>query len=242
MPLVKNESVKTEDSSTLELSQACGKTEQLASDQLLGVKNDEPPDSAAKISELTEHDSAQWRKSQDVPAASDRSLMILEPHTKISAFEGLKPFKAVLNETESPMMLAGLFDVWEGHEGNVAEVSQYTYTILTMDSSNTIVEDIHERQPVFLTPDTARLWLDCKRPFSAIKKEVMSGSVWAATQELYAYEVPSSVGSIKFDTIDCVSNLKDFKAKQFQQGLGRFFKRKADTEKDDKDHKIKKTS
>jgi len=51
--------------------------------------------------------------------------------------------------------LAGLWDQWKSPEGQIIE----SCTILTT-TPNSIVEDMHDRMPVIVTPDKYDVWLD----------------------------------------------------------------------------------
>jgi len=51
--------------------------------------------------------------------------------------------------------LAGLWDEWKSPEGEIVE----SCTILTT-TPNSLVEDMHDRMPVIVTPDKYDLWLD----------------------------------------------------------------------------------
>ncbi|CAE7198916.1 CPI1 [Symbiodinium natans] len=52
----------------------------------------------------------------------------------------------------APLLLAGLYDTW--HQKGDAE-SLESVTILTMDPESTAMEQVHDRMPVFLTPEHA---------------------------------------------------------------------------------------
>lgn len=54
-----------------------------------------------------------------------------------------------------PFAMAGLWDRWEGPEGEVIE----SCTLLTT-RANTLLEAVHDRMPVILAPDTWQRWLD----------------------------------------------------------------------------------
>jgi putative SOS response-associated peptidase YedK len=55
----------------------------------------------------------------------------------------------------SPMVFAGLWESWKSAEGEVIE----SCAILTT-ASNRLVEPLHDRMPVILSPDECRTWLD----------------------------------------------------------------------------------
>eukprot|EP00439_Symbiodinium_sp_Y106_P036174 s6242_g4.t1 len=52
----------------------------------------------------------------------------------------------------APLFLAGLYDVW--HQKDEAEEALESVTLLTMDPQHTAMEKVHDRMPVFLTPES----------------------------------------------------------------------------------------
>jgi putative SOS response-associated peptidase YedK len=58
-------------------------------------------------------------------------------------------------EDRGPFTLAGLWDRWEGPEGEALE----TFTILTTES-NELLRPIHDRMPVIVAPEARARWLD----------------------------------------------------------------------------------
>eukprot|EP00435_Cladocopium_sp_Y103_P046964 s1213_g13.t1 len=50
----------------------------------------------------------------------------------------------------APLLLAGLYDTWQDDSKELLE----SVTILTMDPQHTAMEKVHDRMPVFLTPDS----------------------------------------------------------------------------------------
>jgi putative SOS response-associated peptidase YedK len=55
----------------------------------------------------------------------------------------------------SPMVFAGLWETWKNADGEVIE----SCSILTT-ASNRLIEPLHNRMPVILSPDEYRTWLD----------------------------------------------------------------------------------
>eukprot|EP00434_Breviolum_minutum_P010034 symbB.v1.2.008850.t1/scaffold553.1/size187910/11 len=51
----------------------------------------------------------------------------------------------------APLLLAGLYDTWQADSKELLE----SVTILTMDPQHTAMEQVHDRMPVFLTPESA---------------------------------------------------------------------------------------
>ncbi|HEX6287843.1 MAG TPA: SOS response-associated peptidase [Herpetosiphonaceae bacterium] len=64
------------------------------------------------------------------------------------------PYSFSLEENEL-FAFAGLYDVWKTPSGEPL----YTYTIITT-TPNELVEKVHNRMPVMLSPDAEAVWLD----------------------------------------------------------------------------------
>jgi len=124
----------------------------------------------------------------------------------------------------APLLLAALYDVWAPKDGSEEEQLE-SATVLTMDPSTTAMESVHDRMPVFLTPDTASLWLDGTKPFSEVVMAVLKGSRAHAQSQLFLYEVPSVVSNVRNDTPDCIMPKKDYEARQKARGICSFFKK-----------------
>lgn len=63
-----------------------------------------------------------------------------------------QPYR-ILPEHEGIMLFAGLWEVWSGMGDGV-----YSFSIITTEA-NEELKPIHDRMPVILTPEEARLWL-----------------------------------------------------------------------------------
>mmetsp|Transcript_88823 Transcript_88823/g.157410 ORF Transcript_88823/g.157410 Transcript_88823/m.157410 type:complete len:326 (+) Transcript_88823:60-1037(+) len=129
---------------------------------------------------------------------------------------------------QAPLLLAGLFDCWQSQKDSSDSETVDSVTILTMDPSCTPMENVHDRMPVFLTPDTAALWLDETKPFATIIQLVLKASKAHAASQLLFYEVSPLVSNIRNETPDCIIPRKEYDAKQLSKGIGRFFKKKED--------------
>jgi|ERR1712007_154258 len=121
----------------------------------------------------------------------------------------------------APLMLAALYDTWQGVEDRPFE----TVTILTMDPDGTSMMDVHDRMPIFLTTNTAVLWLDHSRPFGKIIGTVVKNSQLHAQNDLLLYEVSPLVSNIRNESPDCILPKKEYDENKFSSGLGRFFKK-----------------
>eukprot|EP00929_Paragymnodinium_shiwhaense_P044116 TRINITY_DN22631_c0_g1_i1.p1 TRINITY_DN22631_c0_g1~~TRINITY_DN22631_c0_g1_i1.p1 ORF type:complete len:388 (+),score=58.02 TRINITY_DN22631_c0_g1_i1:111-1274(+) len=122
----------------------------------------------------------------------------------------------------APLMLAALYDVWSSGEKAQDDCLE-SAAILTMDSCSPVF-DIHDRMPVFLTPETAALWLDCSKSFADIIGQITQCSEKHAKTQLHLYEVPSLVSSIRNESPDCIMPKKEYDARQKAKGIGAFFK------------------
>lgn len=58
-------------------------------------------------------------------------------------------------------MMAGLYSVWKReYEAGTTEV--YTFSVITMNASPAL-QHIHDRMPVILDNEQAKIWLQCKQ-------------------------------------------------------------------------------
>lgn len=133
--------------------------------------------------------------------------------------------KESLSESEgspAPLLLAGLYDSWG--ESKVDE-PLLSMTILTMDPDHTPMEKVHDRMPVFLTPETAAAWVDPVVKFGDVASKTFASSRDHASKHLHVYEVSPLVSNVKTESPDCILPKSQYKEKQLANGLGRFFKK-----------------
>lgn len=107
---------------------------------------------------------------------------------------GKQPFLIRL-EGGAPFGFAGLWDRWHGPRGRVLE----SFTVLTT-TPNELVEPIHDRMPVILTPEGRAIWLrsdpaveplhDVLRPYPA--------------EEMEAVPVSDYVNKPAHDSLECM--------------------------------------
>ena len=119
-----------------------------------------------------------------------------------------------LPEGVSPLLLAAIYDTKSG---------EHSCSILTAESRGS-VSKIHDRMPVLLTPETAKLWLETQ-PFEAIIGPVVKGSI-AAGEKLQCMQVSSQVNSTSNKGRDVTLPLAEFRKQSLQKGLGKYFKAK----------------
>lgn len=131
----------------------------------------------------------------------------------------------------APLLLAALYDVWnEGWASGTKnpETDVETVSILTMAPDGTPMFDVHDRTPVFLTPETAAMWLASAK-WSDVIDKVCAASQAHAQKQLSLYEVSPLVSNIKNESPDCILPKKDYDARQLSKGIGRFFQKKSST-------------
>lgn len=91
--------------------------------------------------------------------------------------------------------LAGLWDHWEGEDGNVESC-----TIIVMPS-NEVMKPIHERMPAIIAPAEYDWWLDAR---VTDKQEIMQYLTSAPSSQLTAYPVSTRVNVPKHDDERCI--------------------------------------
>jgi putative SOS response-associated peptidase YedK len=129
----------------------------------------------------------------------------------------------------APLLLAALYDVWHG--GKDCQEVLESVTILTMEPDGTPMSAVHDRMPVFLTPETAALWLDASASWANIAGHIVQNSQVHAQSHLVMYEVSTFVSNVKNESPDCILPKKDYDARQLSKGIGRFLQKKSDASK-----------
>lgn len=124
----------------------------------------------------------------------------------------------------APLLLAALYDVWNAGEASQEGID--SVSILTMEPDGTPMFEVHDRMPIFLTPETAALWLDPSAKWKDIIGTVVKASQVHAQSQLLIYEVSPLVSNIRNESPDCILSKKDFDARQLSKGIGRFFQKK----------------
>lgn len=126
-----------------------------------------------------------------------------------------------------PLLLAGLYDVWQKTDSADKGEQLETVAIVTMESEGTPLAQVHDRMPVFLTPETAATWIDPAKRYADICEKVKAESKAHSEKWLLVHEVSALVSNVRNDSADCVLPKTEYDAKHFAKGLGRFFQKKA---------------
>lgn len=97
------------------------------------------------------------------PYAKQRCVVPVSGFYEWCREQGQKVPYLIHAQTEQTLLLAGLWDCWSprGNAGGVA--SLYSFTLLTT-AAHEQMQAVHHRQPIFLTRDQAKSWLDMAIP------------------------------------------------------------------------------
>ena len=105
------------------------------------------------------------------------------------------PMRIVL-KTGEPFAFAGLWSRWKSPEGE----SVHSCTIITTQP-NGLVEPIHDRMPVILSPESAPIWLDPGIDDPSRLSQLLTPY---PSDEMEAYAVLDAVNSSRSDTPECI--------------------------------------
>lgn len=90
-----------------------------------------------------------------------------------------------------PIAFAGLYETWEGPNGEVMD----TVAIITTDASGDL-RAIHDRMPVVIAPEAFDLWLDCNR----VNAETAAALLVSAPRGFFAFhEISNAVNRAAAD-------------------------------------------
>lgn len=156
----------------------------------------------------------------------DRAIP-MSPGTEEKPAQPVLPLKNGADDgpAHAPLMLAALYDVWKDPDAKSEAEWLESTTIITMEPDGTPMMAIHDRMPVFLTPESAARWLDASESFSAVIGDVIRDSRMHAASQLTIYEVSTLVSNVRNESPDCILPKKAHDEKKFSNGLGRFFKK-----------------
>ena len=105
-----------------------------------------------------------------------------------------QPFYVHL-KNDSVIGFAGLWESWNGQDGNIIEST----TIITT-SPNELIREIHVRMPVILHPEQYDTWLLDSTPQHTLQELLAS----YPADKMVAYRVSSEVNSPQNDSPDCI--------------------------------------
>jgi putative SOS response-associated peptidase YedK len=98
----------------------------------------------------------------------------------------------------SVFALAGIWETWRTQTEVVESCS-----ILTTAASE-IIEDIHDRMPVILQPESYQLWLN---PPCQQRKQILQTLQTISVPQMVRRQVSSRVNSIRFDDAECAQTV-----------------------------------
>ena len=101
-------------------------------------------------------------------------------------------------QNESPMAFAGLWEEWLSPEGE----TRRTCAIMTI-AANSLMQEIHHRMPVILTPSSGAIWLDHSGTGSSPRKLLRP----FPADKMEAWRVSRKVSIPSFDNPDCFKKL-----------------------------------
>ena len=117
--------------------------------------------------------------------------------------EGQKQPYFIRLKNGSPMAFAGLWEEWTSTKGE----TRRTCVILTI-AANSLMQEIHHRMPVILTPSSGAMWLDNSVGRSSPEKLLLPFSA----DKMEAWRVSHKVSVPVFDNPDCFRKLEKVEA------------------------------
>lgn len=103
-------------------------------------------------------------------------------------------------ETGTPYAFAGLWESWEGEDGEGNKRTIHSTTIITTEA-NELVGEIHHRMPVILPPESYARWLDTS---IQAPEELMPLLAPYPSAQMEAYPVSTHVNRLANDDPGCV--------------------------------------
>lgn len=98
-----------------------------------------------------------------------------------------------------PFGLAGIWDTWHAPDGSALE----TCTIITT-TPNAVLERVHNRMPVILTPEQCRTWVESENPGDVEKFLAPSPA-----ESITACRVGPAVSNVRNDGPECITAATD---------------------------------
>jgi putative SOS response-associated peptidase YedK len=111
---------------------------------------------------------------------------------------------------ETPFGLAGIWETWRAPDGALVE----SCAVITT-TPNAVMQPIHHRMPVMLTPDEARAWLDRRTPVA----DALALLRPPPAERMLATRVNPVVGSVQADGPECLAPAPDDSEPQLSLGL-----------------------
>jgi putative SOS response-associated peptidase YedK len=97
------------------------------------------------------------------PYANRRCVVPVSGFYEWCRQQGQKVPYLIQGQQEQPLLLAGLWDSWSPRGGAGEVASLLSFTLLTT-AAHEEMQAIHHRQPIFLTVEQAKSWLDMSIP------------------------------------------------------------------------------
>jgi len=117
--------------------------------------------------------------------------------------EGQKQPYFIRLKNENTMAFAGLWEEWTSPEGE----TRRTCAILTI-VANSLMQKIHHRMPVILTPSSGAMWLDLSGTGSSPEKLLLP----FPADKMEAWRVSRKVSVPSFDNLHCLKKLEKAEA------------------------------
>ncbi|WP_411725822.1 SOS response-associated peptidase [Methyloglobulus sp.] len=102
-------------------------------------------------------------------------------------------------KNQEPMALAGLWEHWRGRDGS--EIGSCT---IIVTSGNELMQSIHDRMPVILSPETWDTWLDTT---NTNKQGLQTLFTQYPADEMTAWPVSTVVNSPRHNSEECISRI-----------------------------------
>jgi putative SOS response-associated peptidase YedK len=102
-------------------------------------------------------------------------------------------------KNQEPIALAGLWEHWQGKDGSEIE----SCTII-VTSGNELMQSIHDRMPVILSPENWDSWLDTA---NTNKQWLQTLLTQYPADEMTAWRVSTAVNSPRHNGEECISRV-----------------------------------
>lgn len=123
------------------------------------------------------------------PFHKRRCLVIADGFYEWKKTNGHKQPYRIMLENEQLFAFAGLWERWEGEDETV-----HSFTIITTEA-NDLIQDIHNRMPVILPPDTEKEWINNRADADHLRSLLQPYK----SEEMRAYPVSTLVNNPQND-------------------------------------------